>query len=226
MEQSENRDNGFFDVITDKQTYMSMIYLMLSFPLGIFYFAYGVTLFTLGISLIPVFIGVPLLYAFMISVKYLMKFERKMASVLLGVYIPENNEATEKGAGILKKFRNEFFNTEIWKALIYIIVKFLMGILIFCLFISLTFLSLGLIAAPIVYQIVEYSPDMIGGLHLSIDGVRINGLLELIGVSATPSQEMLIFMISGVFIGIGSMHLFNRTANLLVGFLKLMSPVK
>ena len=224
MDQAGSRDSGFFDVITDKQTYLSIIYLMLSFPLGIFYFIFIVTGFSVGISLVPIFIGVPLLYVFMISVKYLMKFERKMALVFLGINIAENTELREKGIGILKKFKNELFDKELWKGLTYLTLKFFMGTVIFCLCISLASSSLGLIAAPISYQIVEYNLAMDGGLHFNVDGIQVNGFLGLFGISATPEQEMLIFMILGVFVGVGSMHLFNRTAYFWGGFLKLMSP--
>ena len=224
MDQAGSGESGFFDIITDKQPYLSMIYLMISFPLGIFYFIFVVTGFVMGVSLIPIFIGVPLLYVFMISVRYLMKFERKIAALFLGMNINENTTRGEKGVGILKKFKNELFDKELWKALIYLTTKFLIGIVIFSLCISLALLSLGLIAAPIAYQIVEYHLDMEGGLHFNIDGIQVNSLLGLLGISATPQQEMLIFMLLGVITGIGSLYLFNKIAFLMGAFLKAMSP--
>ncbi|HYF82724.1 MAG TPA: hypothetical protein VEB00_06830 [Clostridia bacterium] len=92
------------------------------------------------------------------------------------------------------------------------------GIIIFGLCVSLISLSLGLIAAPVAYQLVEY--------NLNMDGIQINGLLGFLGISTTPMQEMLIFMLLGVFIGIGSLHLFNKTAYLMGGLLKVMSPTQ
>lgn len=226
MDQVRREESGFFDVIIDKQTYLSLTYLMLSFPLGVFYFVFIATGFSLGIGLIPIFIGIPLLYIFMISVKCLMKFERKMAALFLGMNINGNPVRREKGVGILIKFRDELFDVELWKAFIYLILKFFFGIIIFGLCVSLVSLSLGLIAAPVVYQIVEYNLNMDGGLHFNIDGIQINGLLGFLGISATPMQEMLMFMLLGVFIGIGSLHLFNKTAYLMGGLLKVMSPTQ
>lgn len=226
MEHSECRDSGFFDIITDKQAYLSMIYLMLSFPLGILYFVYIVTGLLMGISLIPIFIGVPLLYAFMASVKYLMLFERKMAAAFLGISLVEDNGSGEKGTGILRRFKNELLDKDLWKGLTYLTTKFIMSTVIFCLCIFLAVLSLGLVAAPIVYNMLEYSLAMDGGGYLIIDGIQVNGLLHLLGISASPREEMLIFMLLGVFTGIGSMHFIKWAAYLWGGFLKLMSPAR
>lgn len=224
MEQARSGGTGFFDVIMDKQTYLSMIYLMLSFPLGIFYFVFITAGFALGIGLIPVFIGIPLLYVLTISIRWLMRFERRLAAVFLGMNIGESTGIREKGVGIFIRFKDEFFNIELWKAVIYLNLKFFMGIMIFVLCISLVSLSLGLVAAPVIYQVLEYSLSMDAGLYFNIDGIQINGLLGLLGISASPEQEIMILMILGVFIGIGSMHIFNKTAYLMGRMLKLMSP--
>lgn len=224
MERTESRDLGFFDVITDKQAYLSMIYLMLSFPLGVLYICFITAGFLAGLSLIPVFIGVPILYVFMASVKYLMKFERKMALLFLGMNIDEKIEEAAKGIGLLRRFRNELFDRELWKGLTYLTLKFFIGAVVLCLCVSLAALSFGLIAAPFFYQLAEYNLVLDGGLHFTIDGAEVNGLLGLLGISASPQQEMLVFMISGVFVGLGSMHLLNRTAYLMGDLLRLMSP--
>ena len=226
MDQARSLESGFFDVITDKQTYLNILYLMLSFPLGIFYFVYIITAFSLGIGLIPIFIGIPVLYVFLISVKILMRFEGKMAAIFLGMNINGSNAKREKGVGILIKFKDELFDKELWKAILYLTLKFFFGIMIFVLCITLVSVSLGLIAAPVIFQIFEYNLNMDGGLHFDIDGVQIYGLLGFLGVSATPMQEMLILMLLGIFIGIGSLHLFNKTAYLMGGLLKVMSPSK
>ncbi|KUO74576.1 MAG: hypothetical protein APF77_08190 [Clostridia bacterium BRH_c25] len=226
MDQARSVGNGFFDVIAEKQTYLSLIYLMLSFPLGIFYFVFIVTGVLIGISLIPIFIGIPFLYVFMVSVKYLMKFERRIAALFLGVDIGENTCNREMGVGILVKFKDNIFDIELWKALTYLTLKFFFGILIFVLCISLVSLSLGLISAPVVYQIAVNTAYMQGGLYFNIDGVYFDSLLGFLGISATPMQEMLVLMLIGVFIGLGSLHLFNRTAYLMGGFLKVMSPAQ
>ncbi len=224
MERAVDRELGFFDIITDKQTYLSMIYLMLSFPLGMFYFIFITAVFLVGLSLVPVFIGIPILYVLMISVKCFMKFERKIAMVFLGTSIGEVTEAAVKSSGILRRFKDELLDKELWKGLTYLAMKFLLGIIVFCLCISLAALSLGLITAPAVYYYVDYNMQFASGLHLNIDDVEVNGLLGLFGIIASPQQEMLVFMILGVFVSLGSMHLLNRTAYLMGGLLKLMSP--
>lgn len=224
MEQTRNEETGFFDVIMNKQTYLSMIYLMLAFPLGIFYFVFTVTGLSAGIGLIPVFIGIPVLYVFVLCVKGIMRLERKMAAVFLGIKTAENVRERQKGIGILIKFRDELFCAEFWRSLAYLNLKFIMGIVIFVLCVSLASLSIGLISAPVLYHIAEYELAQYGGLHFSIDGVQVSGLLGFIGISAAPEQEMLIFMLLGMFVGIGSLHIFNKTAYFMGHLLKIMSP--
>lgn len=218
LEQSGRNDSSFFDVITEKQTYLNTLYLMLYFPLGIFYFAYLAGGFALGMGLVPVFVGIPVLYLFAVSLRYIMGFERKMAALFLGVKLAEKPETSIKGIGILRGFRETFFSKELWKAVFYLFSKFFIGAMVMTLCVSLTLLSLGLIAAPVLYKAVEFS--------LNLNGIRVSGLLGLVGISATPDQEMIIFMITGMFVGLGSIHLFNRMAYLLGRFLKFISSVR
>lgn len=215
-EQSRKLESGFFDVITQKQTYLNMVYLMLYFPLGLFYFTYMAGGFALGAGLVPVFVGIPLLYVFAVSLKYLMRFERKTAALLLGVSFEEKPKPTIKGIGILRGFKEEFFSKELWKSVFYLFSKFFIGIMVLTLCTSLALLSIGLIAAPILYNAAEF--------NLDLNGVRINGLLGLIGISATPDQEMVILMITGIFVALGSIHILSRLTYLLSRFLEILSP--
>lgn len=224
MEQARSGGNGFFDVITDKQTYLNMVYIMLALPLGTFYFLYIAAGASVGIGLIPVFIGIPLLYVFVVSIKYLMKFERKLAALLLGMEMEECRCSRKKGVGILVRFRDELFSIELWKAIVYLISKLLLGTMLFALCAALVSLSLGLLSAPIVYEQLEYNLAANGGTPIDANGMRVNSLLGLMGISASPEQELLILMVLGVFMGISSLHLFNKAAYLLGRFLKAMSP--
>ncbi|MGE5677483.1 MAG: sensor domain-containing protein [Pseudomonadota bacterium] len=214
--QSGKSDFGFFDVIIQKQTYLNMLYLMLYFPLGIFYFTYLAAGFALGVGLIPVFVGIPVLYVFAVSLKYIMRFERKTAALLLGLKLEEKPESTIKGIGILRGFREEFFSKELWKTVFYLFSKFFIGMMVLTLCVSLASLSLALTAAPVILKAAEF--------NLSMNGVMANSPLGFIGISATPEQEMIILMIAGMFVGLGSIHLMNGITYLLGGFLKLMSP--
>ncbi len=50
-----------FETVAERQTYYNIAYLMLSFPLGLFYFVYLVTMLSLGFGLAVTVVGLPLL---------------------------------------------------------------------------------------------------------------------------------------------------------------------
>ena len=47
-------------VLTNSQTYKNLAYLLLSFPLGVFYFVFLITGISLGVSLAIIWIGIPI----------------------------------------------------------------------------------------------------------------------------------------------------------------------
>jgi len=54
-------DVVFFDVIVKPKTWRSVGYLLLAFPLGIFYFVFLVTGLSLGFGLFITLLGIPIL---------------------------------------------------------------------------------------------------------------------------------------------------------------------
>jgi len=75
----------FFGVITRSTTWKSVGYLLLSFPLGIFYFVFLVTGFSLGFGLLITLMGIPILVG-MIAASYgLGEFEREVSNQLLPI---------------------------------------------------------------------------------------------------------------------------------------------
>ena len=73
----------FFGVATDVQSYINILYLFLSLPLGIAYFVFLVTGISLGIGLLVIWVGVPIL-AFVFAASWVLcGLERTLANVLL-----------------------------------------------------------------------------------------------------------------------------------------------
>src|SRR5262249_8875508 len=74
-------------VARDKQTYINILYLLLSFPLGLCYFVVLVTGIALGVSTLIIWIGVLILLLVMSLWWYFALFERQMAMRWLHVEI-------------------------------------------------------------------------------------------------------------------------------------------
>jgi hypothetical protein len=70
------------------QTYVNALYLLLSFPLGVFYFVFLVTGLSLGFGLLVVWIGVPILIMVLAGSWVLCRFEQEVTNRMLQLDIP------------------------------------------------------------------------------------------------------------------------------------------
>ena len=133
--------SGFFKVITQSQTYQNMLFLLLSFPLGIFYFVFLVTGLSLGIGLAITLIGIPILFGMLLLWRVFAGFERQLTKIMLSIdiaYVP-----IKQPKGIWKKVQA------------YLIIKFPLGIFSFVVLVTLLSVSLSLIAVPVLYYLTE-----------------------------------------------------------------------
>ena len=61
MNESTTGLKRLFGVVTNPQSYLNIVYLLLAFPLGTFYFVFLVTGLSLGAGLSITLLGIPLL---------------------------------------------------------------------------------------------------------------------------------------------------------------------
>jgi hypothetical protein len=145
--------SAFFEVIVIKQSYLNLLYLLLSFPLGIFYFVFLTTGLSLGIGLTITLFGIPLLFGVLLMCRVFTIFERNKAKVMLGIDIPHCLD--EKERGFLEKIKFYLSDSFTWKSMAYLFIKFPLGVLSFVFLVTLISVSLSLIAVPIVYYLFE-----------------------------------------------------------------------
>jgi hypothetical protein len=58
---SVSKKLGFFGVIVDPQSYLNIVYLLVAFPLGTFYFVFLITGLSFGFGLFITLFGIPIL---------------------------------------------------------------------------------------------------------------------------------------------------------------------
>jgi len=150
--------SNFFKVIIQSQTYLNIFYLLLSFVLGIFYFVFLVTGLSLGLGLIITLIGIPILFGTLLLWRVLAGFERQLTISILGIDIPF--VSIKESEGIWEKVKAYLNDSFTWKSLVYLFIKFPLGIISFVVLVTLLSVALGLIATPILYHLIE-----IGILH-------------------------------------------------------------
>jgi signal transduction histidine kinase len=132
------------------QSYKNIGYLLCSFFLGLFYFVVLVTGICLGIGMLIIWLGVPILFAVMWLWWQFAIFERSLAKHWLGVSIAPMSLAPPRSAGWWQCFQERLSNAMTWKTLAYLLLKFPLGICCFCMTLILLVLGLAITAVSLV----------------------------------------------------------------------------
>jgi hypothetical protein len=151
----------FLKVMMDGQAYLNVLYLVASFPLGLFYFVFLVTGLSLGISTLIVWIGIPILMLVSIGWCAFASFERFIAFHWLKEDFPVLTSSPKKGAGIWTRFKDFATSPSTWKSVVYLFLKLPLGLASFVIVVILVCMTLAFLTAPIAYQLL---PDFQAGI--------------------------------------------------------------
>jgi len=188
---------GFFAAAAHPQTYRNLLYLLLSFPLGVIYFVFLVVGLAVGVSTLIVWVGAFVLLGTFLGIKVLTGLERKLASGLLQTTIPSRVVSTpirhNADRTVFEKARDLMISRENWAGVGYLLVKFPLGIISLVLTFVLLTLSLSLIASPVLAVI---QPQ-----NLNVGSWKINTMYE-----AAP------FALVGLVVMFISIHILNGLA--------------
>lgn len=195
-------DVSFFGVYKEGRTYLNLLYLILLFPIGIIYFVYSVTCFSTFVGLIPIIVGIFLLYFFLISLPYLMYVQSWLTKILVGIDTPMQNIHFPKEGTTTEKAWASLKNKSIYKSLFYyLFLAMPLGIITFTVAITLISTSLGVMFSW-AGLIVEF---------------RLEGqIFTEIWYSVLPTGFMIAVYVITPFIGFimltASLHILNRMA--------------
>ncbi|MBN1264360.1 MAG: sensor domain-containing protein [Anaerolineales bacterium] len=144
--------NRFFRVVIRSRSYLNVLYLLLSFPLGLTYFIFLVVGLSLGIGLMIVWVGflvLALVFGFWIA---FMALERVLANAMLGENIPPIQQPVPADSSLWQRFKILVSSRSTWLGFVYLLVKFPLGIFSFTAVVSLFITSLALVASPLIYR--------------------------------------------------------------------------
>jgi hypothetical protein len=139
----------FFDVIVKPKTWRNVGYLLLAFPLGIFYFVFLVTGLSLGFGLFITLLGIPILVGVLAAAYGIGEFERTTTNLLFDQDTPPSHRLAVSG-GLWPKVKALVGSSETWKRVFYLFVEFPLGIVGFTLVVT-TAAVFALIATPFFY---------------------------------------------------------------------------
>ena len=195
-------------VIARQQTYVNLLYLLLSFPLGIAYFVFVVTGLSVGFGLLVIWVGVPILALVLAGSWALSRFEQEATNRMLKLDIPtipmpkastplSDDDATISGVERVfirtwRHFKAHLLDRVTWTGMLYLLLKFPVGVASFVIVVTLVSVTAMLLGAPFYY----WADD---GIDMGIWQVD-----EL--------WEALILMLAGAPLLFVSLHLINATA--------------
>ncbi|HEX2668183.1 MAG TPA: sensor domain-containing protein [Gammaproteobacteria bacterium] len=141
----------FFSVYADPRAYTSLLFMLLAFVTGIFYFVWAITGTALSIGLMVLIIGLPFCLLFLSSTRLLSLVEGRIVEVLLGVRMPRRPVHPGNGNSrpLMERVKEVFTDPRTWSTLFYMVLKLPLGIVDFVIFVFLGSLSLSLIFMPI-----------------------------------------------------------------------------
>lgn len=192
----------FFGVFAKGQTYLNLAYLLLAFPLGVFYFTLLITGFSLGIGLFILWIGIAILAA-MFALSWLFTaFERIQAIGMLHADVPPMSRPVQPNATLWEQIKSFFANPVTWKGLVFLLLKFPIGIADFVVVVTLGCTSLAMLSAPLIYRwapihFFEYTVDSLGlAVGISLLGVLLaTGSLHVFNWLADLQKHLAVYML-------------------------------
>ena len=185
---------GFFAVALDPHTYGALFYALLSLATGVFYFTWATTGLSLSAGLMVLIIGIPFFILFMASVYVISLMEGRLVETLLGVRMPRRPVYRASGEGWLARIKSLFADPRTWLSLMYMVLMLPLGILYFTLAVTLLTLSLGLVAAPLIWWMAEF-----GWISFYGDASISMGSLD-------PAVASPILFIGGILLFFASLH--------------------
>ena len=195
----------FFGIVADPQSYINILYLLLAFPLGIAYFVFLVTGISVGAGLIIIWVGVPILALVLAGSWAMCELECSLAVGLLTERIPDtvrerttvtddqNLSSVERlFVGAWRRLKSHLSNRLTWTGMLYLFMKFPLGIASFVMVVVLVAVTGALLGAPFYYWVDD-------GIDFGI--WRVDAM-----------WEALILTIIGIPLVFISLHLMNGAA--------------
>lgn len=163
----------------------AMLYFLLSFILSLIFFVLTVTLLSVGVSTIIIWIGIPILFLAFAMLRGIANIERSLLRHLLDTDIAEPYPLPA-GKSWWKTAAAYLRDVSTWKSLLYVLIKFPFSMALFWLTFSLWVSALAFVLCPIIYLFVTQLLAVqgihtdIGMLNIGLFAIHITGVFDII----------------------------------------------
>ena len=176
------------------EPWLSLIFMVLSFAVGLFWFIVLVTLIATGAGLSVTLVGLPMLAGTLILWTYGARIERFRVNALLGTHIQNPYRPLPEGTN-WKKFKSRALDPYVWMDLLYLFLLFPIGIAEFVIASAALWWTFGLLLLPLYYKPAGGVDFFIGHIHTLPQAIGAS----LIGVP-------MLFILPYILVGVGRGH--------------------
>jgi hypothetical protein len=145
----------FFGIYADTRAWGALLYMLIAFVTGVFYFTWAVTGLSLSISLAIFIFGLPFALLFLLSVRGLALLEGRLVEALLGVRMPRRPLFSHQGMKWFDRLKALLTDKATWLTLVYMFIQFVLGTVYFVLLVIVLSFSLSFIAIPFLQELLH-----------------------------------------------------------------------
>jgi len=190
----------------------SFTFLLLSLPFGLLYFIATITLLSLGLGTLVIWIGLPIILLTMIMIHGFALLERSMAHSLLGIAFPAQRVQPGYESSLWRRFTRFLQDPLTWTGMIYmLLIKLPLGIISFTLVLVLPLVSAALALLPLIYLLNLFIDGILVASGISVHSILIPFFIEIHGAMFDPLMFARCFI--GVPVGILSWFISRSLLN-------------
>jgi len=201
-----------FGTVTDGETYRNIAYLLLRFPLGVAYFTAFVTGVVLGVALVPLAVGVPILAAVLGLADHVALVEAALLRRLLGREVTW--EPADPGELPVWPYLKAVGTAPRCYLLVaFFLATFFLGTFAFVAITVVFTLALVYLLAPLLFWLpgVTYGPTgTAGDVAVDLGPVDLTLTADAIGfLTVDTLLEALVASLFGAVLGLVALHVFG-----------------
>ena len=177
----------------------SIVYLLLSMPLGICYFVITVVGLSVGLGTLVIWIGLPILFATFVAIRGMAAIERRLVVTLLHFPLPyAQRRYGETRRTFIQYVKDMLRDPLTWTSTIYMLLKLPLGIISFTLALVLPLVSTAMTLLPLIYLV-----NLFINAILLKNGVQSSGMIIPYFIEVHSTFDLVMFLRSFVGVPVG-----------------------
>ncbi len=177
----------------------SIVYLLLSMPLGILYFTLTVVGLSIGLGTLVIWIGLPILFGTFVAIRGMAAIERRLVVTLLRFPLPYAQRRYGETRRTFMQYVKDMLRDPLtWTSTIYMLIKLPLGILSFTLALVLPIMSTAITLLPLAYLV-----NLLVNTILLKNGIQSSGTIIPYFIEVNTTFDPIMFLRSFVGVPIG-----------------------